>query len=57
VTQVGFGQDGAPGDVAADFQAVRGTFETNKFVKQMKQAIADLGSRIEKLKQALAVNV
>ncbi|MEZ6190776.1 MAG: DUF4954 family protein [Phycisphaerales bacterium] len=57
VTQVGFGQDGTPEDVAADFQAVRGTFETNKFVKQMKQAIADLGSRIEKLKQALAVNV
>lgn len=57
VTQVGFGQDGAPDDVAADFEAVRGTFETNKFVKQMNQAIADLGSRVEKLKQALAVNV
>lgn len=56
VTQVGFGQDGSPEDIAADFQAVRGTFDTNKFVKQMKQAIEDLGTRIEKLKRALAVN-
>ncbi len=57
VTQVGFGQDGSPEDVAADFRAVRGTYETNKFVKQMKQAVEDLNTRIEKLKRALAVNV
>ncbi len=57
VTQVGFGQDGSDDDIAADFQAVRGTFDTNKFVKQMKQAVADLNTRIDKLKQALAVNV
>ncbi len=57
VTQVGFGQDGSADDVAADFQAVRGTFDTNKFVKQMKQAVADLNTRIDKLKQALSVNV
>lgn len=56
VTQVGFGQDGTQDDVAADFEAVRGTFDTNKFVKQMKQAIADLSMRIGKLKQALSVN-
>jgi hypothetical protein len=57
VTQVGFGQDGSPEDVAADFEAVRGTFDSNKFVKQMQQAIEDLDARIAKLKQALAVNV
>ena len=55
VTRVGFGQDGSKADVAADFQAVRGEYDTNKFVKQMKQAVADLNTRIEKLKQALAV--
>ena len=42
VTQVGFGQDGSKEDVAADFEQVRGTYDTNHFVKQMKQAIADL---------------
>jgi hypothetical protein len=57
VTQVGFGQDGSKDDVARDFESVRGTYDTNKFVKQMKQAVADLNTRIEKLKQALAVNV
>jgi uncharacterized protein DUF4954/uncharacterized protein DUF6819 len=56
VTQVGFGQDGSADDVAADFEAVRGTFDNNKFVKQMRQAVADLNTRIDKLKQALAVN-
>ncbi len=55
VTQVGFGQDGSADDVAADFKAVRGEYDTNKFVKQMKQAVEDLNTRIEKLKQALAV--
>jgi len=55
VTQTGFGQDGSDADRATDFQAVRGEFEGNKFVKQMKQAIEDLNTRIEKLKQALAV--
>ncbi len=55
VTQTGFAQDGSDTDRAADFQAVRGDFDTNKFVKQMKQAIEDLNTRIEKLKQALTV--
>ncbi len=56
VTQVGFGQDGSPDDVAADFEAVRGTYDGNKFVKQMQQAIEDLSTRIEKLKKSLTVN-
>jgi Domain of unknown function (DUF4954)/Domain of unknown function (DUF6819) len=55
-TQTGFGQDGSEADRSADFQAVRGEFETNKFVKQIKQDAEDLGTRIERLKQALAVN-
>ncbi len=54
-TQTGFAQDGSDADRAADFKAVRGEFDTNKFIKQMRQAIEDLNTRIEKLKQALAV--
>ena len=46
---------GSDADRAADFKAVRGEFDTNKFVKQMKQAIEDLDTRIEKIKQALGV--
>ena len=55
VTRVGFGQDGSSADVDADFEQVRGTYDNNKFVKQMKQAVGDLETRIEKLKQALSV--
>ncbi len=54
-TQTGFGQDGSDADRVADFLAVRGAFDGNKFIKQMKQAIEDLNTRIEKLKQTLAV--
>lgn len=54
-TQTGFGQDGSDADRAIDFQAVRGEFETNKFVKRIKQDAKSLTARIEKLKQALAV--
>ena len=57
MSRLGFGADGTTEDRDADFEAVRGTFDTNKFVKQMKQAVEDLNTRIEKLKQALAVNV
>ena len=39
VVATGFGQDGAAEDAKADFVAVRGQFETNKFVKQMKDDI------------------
>ncbi len=55
VTQVGFGQDGEEADRVEDFRAVRGTYDNNKFIKQMNQAIDDLNNRIEKLRQALAV--
>ena len=52
-TRIGFGQDGAPEDVAADFAAVRGDFETNTFVEQMKQDMAALEQRIDRFKRAL----
>lgn len=37
--QTGFGIDGDLADRAADFAGVRGTFETNSFVKEIKQHI------------------
>lgn len=54
-TQTGFGQDGADAERADDFLAVRGDYDSNKFIKQMKQAIEDLNTRIEKIKQSLSV--
>jgi hypothetical protein len=50
----GFGHDGESEDhVNDDFTAVRGDFDTNKFVVQMNAEIAELGERVEKIKQAL----
>ena len=49
----GFGRDGSPEDAAADFEQVRGRFETNKFVKEMKAALEALPARVEKIRAAL----
>lgn len=54
VVRTGFGQDGTEDDVAADFQAVRGDYDSNKFVQQMEGEMATLGDRIERYKQAVA---
>ena len=51
--QTGFGQDGSTEDVAADFEAVRGRFETNKFVRQMNDEIVALRERVEQVKERL----
>ena len=39
IAQIGFGIDGNLADRAADFAGVRGTFETNSVVKEIKQHI------------------
>jgi hypothetical protein len=44
VAKMGFGIDGDEGAVAADFEAVRGTFEENSFVKQMQEALKEAQS-------------
>jgi hypothetical protein len=54
VVRTGFGQDGNADDVAADFEAVRGNYDTNKFVRQMESELAALGERVERFKQAVA---
>jgi hypothetical protein len=46
-SRLGFGADGALGDQAADFEAVRGTFETNGFVLDMQQELAALEERVD----------
>jgi len=43
--RIGFGADGGPEAPAADFEAVRGTFAGNKFVKEMQAELAALEKR------------
>lgn len=52
VTRTGFGQDGTAQDATADFLAVRGAYEANKFVKQMQDDIAALDRRVDQLRGA-----
>lgn len=54
VAKTGFGQDGTPDQLDVDFSAVRGEYEANAFVKQMKDEIVELANRIETLKVKVA---
>ncbi len=54
VVRTGFGQDGHPDDVAADFQAVRGSYDGNKFVREMEAQITAVAQRVENYKRAVA---
>ncbi len=51
--RTGFGQDGTEDEAKVDFTEVRGEFETNKFVVEMKNELAALAERVEKFKQML----
>jgi len=53
VIRTGFGQDGTGDDVDADFDAVRGRIETNKFVKQIDADLASLAKRLEQYQQTV----
>jgi len=50
----GFGQDGKAEDASADFAAVRGEFDTNKFVVQMQEDVDALAERVARFKDAVA---
>jgi hypothetical protein len=50
IARIGFGADGPAGAAAADFEAVRGSFEKNKFVKEMKAELAALEKRCGEFK-------
>ena len=49
LSHIGFGQDGNEEDVAADFRAVRGTYEENPFVQEIRQNVEQLKARVERL--------
>ena len=53
LSRTGFGQDGLPDDEQKDFAQIRGSYEENSFVKEIKQSLADLNKRIERLKTRL----
>jgi len=52
-SRTGFGQDGDAGDAEADFTSIRGTYEENAFVKEMRQTIENIVQRVIKLKARL----
>jgi hypothetical protein len=54
LSHIGFGQDGDRDDVEADFRAVRGTYEENPFVHEIRGNVAKLEQRIERIEKALA---
>lgn len=55
MSKMGFGQDGAAEDDRdLDFEQVRGRYEDNSFVRDMKARVADLEERVARLKEQLA---
>lgn len=52
-SRLGFGQDGCLDDVEKDFTQVRGLYEENQFVLDMKQSVEQLQQRIERIEQAI----
>ncbi len=53
LSHIGFGQDGDSDDVEADFRAVRGTYEGNEFVQEIRQNIEKLRQQTERIENAL----
>jgi len=54
MSRCGFGVDGDESAAEKDFQQVRGSYETNKFVKQMNEEIKLLTEKINKLRGKIA---
>jgi hypothetical protein len=51
---LGFGVDGSPEQAAADFQAVRGDYEGNAFVRDVRQQIDALAAQVAECKEMLS---
>lgn len=49
ITKIGFGIDGSDEEKDADFEAVRGTYENNKFVKQLGEKAIEIVTKAEKI--------
>ncbi len=52
---VGFGADGPPEALDADFQAVRGDYDTNTFIVQLRSDIEQLAQRVGEFKRQIAL--
>ena len=52
-TRIGFGIDGDSAVRDADFEAVRGTFDGNKFVKELKRHSEEVKARAERILKGL----
>ena len=52
-SRIGFGLDGGEAEREADFAAVRGTFEKDKFVKSMQAELQELTDRVAAFKGKL----
>ena len=50
LARIGFGADGSPEDRDVDFEAVRGTFETNKFVVGIDDELSALADQVAEFK-------
>ena len=53
LSQTGFGQDGTPDDIKSDFREVRGEYENNAFVEDMRAKVAELKSHVEQLNKQI----
>jgi hypothetical protein len=53
LSAVGFGTDGDASAVADDFRAIRGDYDSNRFIVRMRDEIESLRHRVERFKQAL----
>jgi len=50
-SQTGFGQDGSDEEVSADFTAVRGTYEQNSFVQEIRETLENTRRCVEEVKK------
>jgi hypothetical protein len=52
--RTGFGLDGGPETALADFRAVRGDYNSNRFVRQMQEETEAISQRVDQVNRALA---
>ena len=53
ITRTGFGQDGSADDLSEDFRQVRGQYDQNKFVRQIRDNIKEIERRVKRLKREI----
>jgi len=53
-TRTGYGLSGGEEQAAADFEAVRGRFETNSFVRELNEELEQLEDRVRRFRERLS---